>query len=136
MWYSPPSFVRSQTEDWWIYEGNLSEPFFSMVRNGLKTVEIRLAKEKYGEIKKGNFIRFWNRDAGDSDLVQNVIVRVINVTLYKTFEDALLGEGIEKAGFSSLKEGIETYVGSKGIYSTEDIEKYDIVAFEVTALRL
>ncbi len=102
---------------------HLSEPWFSLVRDGKKTIEGRLNK---GEFVKGMVIEFWNGDESFHCIVEKVVE-------YPSFRVMAFMEGIEKVlpGVSSVEEGVAIY---RKFYSEED-EKKGVVAISLKRIR-
>lgn len=95
------------------------EPF-DMIANGSKTVELRLFDEKRKQIKPGDFIGFYEKDAPDS-MIQ---VRVTGLFRYDSFEelfenlpDKRYGKGID-AGYMER------------FYSRDEQDKYGVIGIE------
>ncbi len=82
-------------------EINVQEPYFSLIRSGQKTVEGRLAKEKFLKLK-----------VGDTVLINNsVMVELISTNLYPSFRSMLESEGLFKVlpNVINLDEGEQVY---------------------------
>ena len=99
---------------------NVQEPYFSFLKNGQKTIEGRLGKEKWLQLKK------------DEILIVNksLKLKVIKVTKYKSFEEMLIFEGIKNVipDKQSLKDAVNVYYN---FYSIEDEKKYGVVAIKI-----
>jgi ASC-1-like (ASCH) protein len=82
-------------------EINVQEPYFSFIKSGQKIVEGRLAKEKFTNLKTGDFL-----------LINNEIKKeIVEITLYKTFTDMLVMEGVKNTipDAQNLQEGVSVY---------------------------
>lgn len=106
---------------------HLSEPWFSLVCAGIKTVEGRPAKEKYLNLKSGNKLLFYN-----NDLVGEMrkCVRIVDeVKVYKSFQDYLTKERLGNAlpTVPTIQMGVKVY---RQWYSP-DIEKNGVVAIRL-----
>lgn len=98
---------------------HLSEPWFSLIRSGIKTIEGRLDK---GEFVKGTQVTFWNRE-------EEFLVEVVEVVPYTTFEEMIRKEGLHKVlpGVLSVEEGVKIY---RKYYSEAD-EKRGVIAIRL-----
>ncbi len=107
----------------------LSEPWFSLVILGEKTLEVRLNKREFRTIKEGDIIEWYNSDIID----RKVYTRINKVYKYKTFKELLHNEGI----YSHLPTITETEDALKIYYKNyleEDEKKYGILSFELTKI--
>ena len=102
---------------------NLQDVYLLAIKNGLKTTEGRIAKDKYLSLKKGDEIIFKSND-GD----EQIIGRVVAVNKYSSFDEMLKEEGIATMlpGTTNLEEGVSIY-SSFGTYA-EDVKRYGCVA--------
>jgi len=109
-----------------MFSEHLSEPWFSLVSLGLKTVEGRKNKGKWTELKVGDTIQWFNEDF----LERKVKTIIKNKRIYPSFKDYLENEGLDKClpGFSSIEHGLSVYYK---YYSKEDEVLYGVVAFEL-----
>ena len=88
------------------YKNHRAEPYFTLMKNGVKTIEGRLNKGKYAKIKKGDEVVVFNNDETNSF---NVVVT--GVKKYKSFETMLKTESLEKVlpNIKDVSEGIKIY---------------------------
>lgn len=97
--------------------------WFEFIREGKKTIEGRLNKGKFKDMKIGDRFNFVN----DSN---KVTVQISNKTKYKTFEEYLLMEGLKRTlpNIKTIKDGLDVYYN----YYTKNQEKeHKIVAIEI-----
>ena len=108
------------------YIEHLSEPWFSFVSMGLKTVEGRKNKGKFKEMKIGDIIQWTNSDF----MERSVKTRIASKAVYSTFSEYLQTEGLNKClpGMPSLEHGLSVYFK----YFTKEEE----AEFGVVAIRL
>ncbi|EAY14327.1 Archaea-specific enzyme related to ProFAR isomerase, putative [Trichomonas vaginalis G3] len=87
---------------------HLSEPWFSYVEQGKKTIEGRLEREEWSKIKPGDIIEFYNSDTGSKRAFQ---VKVVDIKKYSSFKSLINTEGLNNIlpGVTSLEEGIKIY---------------------------
>ncbi|XP_019457183.1 PREDICTED: uncharacterized protein LOC109357651 isoform X2 [Lupinus angustifolius] len=83
------------------FEFHVQEPFFSQLKDGLKTIEGRCATSKYSRIELGDLIL----------INKSVVFEVQGIRRYPTFSDMLEAEKLEKVlpGVESVEEGLEVY---------------------------
>jgi ASC-1-like (ASCH) protein len=108
------------------YRKNLSEPWFLLIKLGLKRVEGRLNKGDFSLMKKNDYIIFENNDFG---FLRSFRVKIKSIRYYNSFEDYLRKETLEKClpGIESITDGINIYYK---YYSQDDEKKYKIVAIK------
>ena len=73
------------------YIEHLSEPWFSLISLGLKTVEGRKNKAKFKEMKVGDIIEWSNEDFDK----RTVLTKITKKVEYNTFAEYLNNEGLE-----------------------------------------
>lgn len=98
------------------FRKHLSEPWFSFVAQGLKTIEGRLNKGDFRKMKEGDTITFFNNN-------REVTVRVIAKKYYPTFKRMLALEDKEKV----LPSCSDMNIYYK-YYTKEEEKKYGVVA--------
>jgi len=108
------------------YIENLSEPWFTLITIGLKTVEGRKNKGIFKKMQVGDIIQWDNNDFKE----RNVLTKITGKVEYKTFKEYLIKEGLDKClpGMPSLKHGLSVYF--KYFTKKEEAE------FGVVAIRL
>ncbi len=108
------------------YIENLSEPWFTLITIGLKTVEGRKNKGIFKKMQVGDIIQWDNNDFKE----RNVLTKITGKDEYKTFKEYLIKEGLDKClpGMPSLKHGLSVYFK----YFTKEEE----AEFGVVAIRL
>ena len=90
------------------YKKHLSEPWFSLIKIGVKSVEGRLNKGDFKEMVAGDEIIFYNDDQPFHREYKVIIESVKN---YGTFNEYLIGETLKRAlpGIERIKDGVEIY---------------------------
>ena len=90
------------------YRKELSEPWFTLIKLGLKKVEGRLRKTDFLSMKKGDTIVFWNNSF---KFMRELRVKITSMKDYVSFEDYLEAETMEKClpGLDTIPEGIALY---------------------------
>lgn len=108
------------------YKKNLSEPWFTLIKIGIKKYEGRLRKGDFEKINKGDFIIF---NSGK----RSFKAKVTEIKYYSVFKKFISDKGLKKClpGIDSVKEGVEVY---EQFYSKEDIKKYGVVSIRMKVL--
>jgi ASC-1-like (ASCH) protein len=106
------------------YDVNVSEPWFSLIKLGLKTIEGRLDRPPFSDMKKGDTITFHNKDLGFD---RSHSVKVASRKKYATIEEFLKTETIEKTlpGVDNMEDGVKVY---RKFYSPEREREFGILA--------
>jgi ASC-1-like (ASCH) protein len=110
------------------YLENLSEPWFTLIQLGLKTVEGRKNKGKFKEMKVGDIIEWKNEDFKP----RSFLTQITGKAEYPNFKTYLETEGLEKCLPNMEKYGIEHGLSVYYKYYTKEDEQ----AFGVVAIRL
>ena len=106
------------------HEMKLHDQPFNSIKNGTKTIEMRLYDKKRRLIKIGDIIEFANRYTEEKICVEVIKLHIFNnfEELYKKFDKVLLG----------YKENEEASPNDMNIYySKEEQEKYGVVGIEI-----
>ena len=105
-----------------IHKMNLVDWAFNELKNGNKTIEVRLNDEKRQKLKIGELIVFNNIETGELLKTQ-----IINKHLFKNFKEFF-------ETFNSQQLGIkaeDNYLIMNKFYSQEQQEKYQALAIEL-----
>ncbi len=101
---------------------------FELIKNGSKTIELRLYDEKRQMINVGDTITFENRSDGDK-----IIVKVIALHKYPSFEELYKHFNKVSIGYKEDEEAnpkdMELY------YSSEEQSKYGVVGIEMELIK-
>jgi ASC-1-like (ASCH) protein len=110
---------------------NISEPWFSLIKLGLKTVEGRLNKGDFTILNKGDCIQIVNTELG---FMRYYTIKITSVHKYKSFKEYLEKEKLEKClpGIDTIEDGIKVYYK---YYSKEDEDKYNIIAIRFIIMK-
>lgn len=108
------------------YSKHLSEPWFSLITVGLKTVEGRLNKGDFSKMEVGELIEWKNDDFKE----RSIVTKIVGKKEYKSFKEYLEGEGLNKClpGIPTLEHGLSVYYK---YFTKEDEEKYGVVAISI-----
>lgn len=102
------------------FELHVQEPFFSQLKDKLKTVEGRCAVGNYKRIQRGHSLLF----------NKCLILQVEGIRQYASFHEMLEAEGLEKVlpGVASIEEGVQIY---RNFYSEEKERSNGVLAIGV-----
>lgn len=102
----------------------LNEAPFNSIKNGTKTIEMRLYDEKRRTIKTNDTIEFINRETSEviNTQVTNLYLFKNFNELYKNFDKSKLGYEINEI---ANPEDMNKY------YSKEEQQKYGVVGIEI-----
>ncbi|KFK37772.1 hypothetical protein AALP_AA3G027600 [Arabis alpina] len=102
------------------FELHVQEPYFTQLKNGMKTAEGRCAVGDYNRISPGAFILF----------NKCLLLEVQDVHFYTSFSEMLRVEGLDKVlpGVESIEEGVQVY---RNFYPEEKERMNGVVAILV-----
>lgn len=109
------------------YEMKLNNEPFECIKNGTKTIELRLNDEKRKLLTVGDYIEFINRVTNEK-----LLVEVIDLFKYNSFEELYKHFNKIEMGYSINEEAnpkdMENY------YSKEEQEKYGVLGIKIKKL--
>ena len=108
-----------------IHKMKLQSDPFERMKNGKKTVEIRLYDEKRRLVKENDCIEFTNIDTNEI-----IKVKVIKLHLFDTFKD--LFNYFDSSYFGN---DISSYEVMYDYYTREEEKKYGVVGIEVKLIK-
>ena len=112
------------------YDIFVREPWYSLIKKGIKSVEGRLNKGLFSKIQTGDVI-VW-KTKNDKDGIKTQVVKKI---IYKSFKEMIEKETIEKIlpkqNFTNIEQGIQVY---REWYSEADEIKYGVVGIHLEVL--
>ena len=113
------------------YKKNVSEPWFSLIKLGLKKCEGRLNKGNFSKMKKGDKITFINNEFG---FQRNFLIKITSIHNYDTFNDYLKKETLEKClpGIDTIEDGENIYYK---YYTKNDELLYKIIAIRMKVIK-
>ncbi len=99
---------------------NVQEPYFSFIKDGQKTVEGRLAKEKFTSLKVGDFLM----------INEEVKKEIVGVYIYPTFSDMIIMEGVKNVipDAKDLDEAVGAYYK---FFTPEDEQSLGVCAIKI-----
>ena len=111
-----------------IHEMRLHSHSFGLIKNGSKTIEMRLYDDKRRSIKDNDIIVFTNRTTEET-----INVKVINLYLYPSFEE--LYKNFDKVSIGYAKNEVANANDMEEYYSKEEQLAYGVVAIEMKLLK-
>ena len=109
------------------HEMKLNNEPFECIKNGTKTIELRLNDEKRKLLTVGDYIEFTNRATNEK-----LLVEVIDLFKYNSFEELYKHFNKIEMGYSINEEAnpkdMEYY------YSKEEQEKYGVLGIKIKKL--
>jgi ASC-1-like (ASCH) protein len=108
---------------------HLSEPWFTLISLGLKTVEGRLNKGNFQTLQIGDRIEWTNDDFKP----RNTYTKVVGKHIYPSFKEYLEKEGLQKClpGMPSIEHGLSVYYK---YFTKEDEQTYGVVAIQLETI--
>ena len=107
-----------------IHEMRLNNEPFNKIKEGTKTVELRLLDEKRKTLRIGDKIVFTNRD-------NNEKIDVLITNLFKADNFAPIYEKYSKVAMGYNEEDDAKPEDMEEYYSKEEIKKYGCIAIEI-----
>ncbi len=100
-----------------------NEPFIN-IKNGTKTIELRLNDEKRRLLNINDLIEFTNRETNEK-----MLVKVVNIYHYPSFEE--LYKHFDKVSLGYKENEIANPCDMEMYYSKEEQNKYGVLAIEI-----
>ncbi len=107
-------------------EINVSEPWFSLLKNKKKRIEGRLNKGTFTTLKKGEIIKFINNN-------DSFKVKIKKIVKYNSFKDYLSQEGLKRTlpNINSIEDGVNIYYK---YYTKEQEREYKVLAIYIKVI--
>ena len=102
------------------------EPFYK-IKDGTKTIEMRLFDEKRQRINIGDEIEF-SRQENESEKIKT---KVIALHRFNSFKDLYENLDIIKCGYSESEKEKASYTDMEEYYPKEKQEQYGVVGIEI-----
>lgn len=115
-----------------VYKKHISEPWFSLIAVGCKTVEGRLHHDDWEKMRQGDIIEWYNLDYTPI-LDRELKTIILSKKVYPSFESYLTNEGMQKTlpSIKNINDGLKIYYN---YYKPEDEKKFGVVAIQLTAV--
>lgn len=101
---------------------------FKLIKDGSKTIELRLNDEKRQMISSGDLITFENRSDGEK-----IRVKVVGLHKYPSFEE--LYKHFDKVSMGYKEDEEADPKDMEQYYSSEEQSKYGVVGIEVELIK-
>ena len=115
-----------------VKEFDCANPWFNLIKEGKKIVEGRVNNNKYNKLKSGDHIKLLNADNNN----EFVILKIIDVIKYPTFEKMLETETIKKVlpdgVVMSVSDGVKIY---RKFYKEEVEIKNGVLAIHIELIK-
>jgi len=113
------------------YTKDLSEPWFTLVNCGKKTVEGRINQGSFEKMDVGDIIKWTNNI--DLSTERSILTKIIDKIKYTTFEEYLIAEGLNNClpGITNITQGLDVYFK---FYNKEQEKEYGVIAFRLKVL--
>jgi ASC-1-like (ASCH) protein len=112
------------------YTKHISEPWFTLIKLGIKKCEGRIKNDDFSKMEKGDIIIFTNGVFGS---IRSYSVKITSIHTYNTFKEYLINETLEKClpGIDTIEQGLSVYYK---YYTKADEDKYNIVAVRLCVI--
>ena len=103
---------------------------FLMIKNGTKTIELRLYDEKRRKISQGDTIRFHNSaDAGET-----ILTKVTGLYVFETFDEPYENLPLLECGYTEENIRSASSRDMNKYYSLEMQSQYGVIGIRVVAI--
>ena len=110
------------------YEMKLNNGPYTNIKNGTKTIELRLNDEKRQLLKIKDLIEFTNRET-----LEQMLVEIENLYHYPSFEE--LYKHFDKVAMGYKDNEIADPKDMEEYYSKDEQEKYGVLGIEIKKLK-
>lgn len=107
-----------------MHKMNLNDGPFHRIKNGTKTIELRLNDEKRQLLKENDLIEFTNRETSES-----IVVEVVKLHQYSNFDE--LYQYFDKISLGYDEEDAASPKDMERYYSKEEQDMYGVLGIEV-----
>ena len=110
------------------HEMKLNNGPFINIKNGTKTIELRLNDEKRQLLKVKDLIEFTNKET-----MEKMLVEIENIYHYPSFEE--LYKHFDKVSMGYNEEDIADPKDMEAYYTKEEQEKYGVLGIEIKIIK-
>ena len=110
------------------HEMKLNNGAYTSIKNGTKTIELRLNDEKRQLLKIKDMIEFTNRET-----LEQMLVEIQNLYHYSSFEE--LYKHFDKVSMGYREEDVADPKDMEEYYSKEEQEKYGVLGIEIKKVK-
>ena len=112
------------------YIMQLHQEPFEKVKNGTKTIELRLNDEKRRRIRVGDCITFLNR----ADSAESLTARVTALYPFNSFEELYRTLPLDRCGYGESEIATASASDMDIYYTREEQERYGAVGIEIEVI--
>lgn len=109
---------------------NLNSLPFYKIKNGTKTIELRLYDEKRRMISKGDTIQFYNNE----DHRQTVLTKVVDLYVFDSFDELYKNLPLLECGYTQDDVCIASAKDMEKYYSPERQKQYGVVGIRIKVI--
>ena len=110
------------------YDMKLNNSPYEKIKNGTKTIELRLNDEKRKQLKVNDIIEFTNRET-----LEKMLVEVENIYYYPTFDE--LYKHFDKVSLGYEENDVASSKDMEQYYTKEQQEKYGVLGIEIKKVK-
>ena len=110
-----------------VLEMHLDKEVFKLIKNGKKTVEMRLNDEKRRGLKVGDRISFLERGSS-----KKILCEIVKLHPYNNFEELYADIPKEKLGYT--RDDIASPADMNLYYTYEEVSKYGVLGIELKVI--
>ena len=110
------------------YDMKLNNSPYEKIKNGTKTIELRLNDEKRKKLKVNDIIEFTNRET-----LEKMEVIVENIYYYPTFDE--LYKHFDKVSLGYEENDVANSKDMEQYYTKEQQEKYGVLGIEIKKVK-
>lgn len=110
------------------YDMKLNNSPYEKIKNGTKTIELRLNDEKRKQLKVNDIIEFTNRET-----LEKMLVEVENIYYYPTFDE--LYKHFDKVSLGYEENDVANSKDMEQYYTKEQQEKYGVLGIEIKKVK-
>ena len=112
------------------HQMDLNPSPFSKIKNGTKTIELRLYDEKRRKISKGDTIRFCNTENAN----ETILAKVIDLYIFDSFEELYKTLPLLECGYTEDDVCNASPKDMDRYYSIERQQKFGVVGIHITVI--
>ena len=106
------------------YEMNLNNEPFNRIKDGTKTIELRLYDEKRQLLKEQDLIEFTNRET-----LEKILTRIEKLYRFSSFDE--LYKNFDKISLGYDNDEVANPSDMEKYYSKEEQEKYGVLGIKI-----
>lgn len=109
---------------------NLKPSPFSKIKNGVKTIELRLYDEKRRQIAPGDTIRFYNTENTN----ETILTKVLDLYLFETFDKLYESLPLLECGYTENNICSASAKDMEKYYSLEMQKQFGVVGIRISVI--